>query len=176
MKKLKRGYIQLYTGEGKGKTTAALGQALRALGKGLSVYLIQFMKGEMSYGEILAANMLPGFKLVQYGRKDFINPASPDPEDLELAQKGLLHAREVILSGKYDLVILDEINLAAAWKFIDLPDLLTLLKNRPPEVEIILTGRHAPSELISLADLATEMREIKHYFRQGVPAREGIEY
>jgi len=170
------GMVQVYTGDGKGKTTAALGLALRAIGHGLKVYMIQFMKGDPEYGELRAVKNLPNFVVRQYGRPDFVDRKSPSAVDIRLAQEGLAHAREVIASGEYDLVILDEINVALDFKLIDLQEVLALIESRPREIELVLTGRCAPQQVLQAADLVTEMREVKHYFRCGRGSRDGIEH
>jgi cob(I)alamin adenosyltransferase len=167
--------IQIYTGKGKGKTTAALGLALRAVGNGLKVIMIQFMKGR-ECGEIKAAKILQNFKIEQYGRCEFVNPKDIKKCDYEWAEKGIKRAKEVIQSQKYDIVILDEINVALKYGIINLTDIIEIIKKRPAGIELILTGRDMPTELISYADLITEMREVKHYSKKGVSARKGIEY
>jgi cob(I)alamin adenosyltransferase len=167
--------VQVYTGDGKGKTTAALGLALRAVGHGLRVCLIQFMKGDPAYGELKAIKDLPNIVVRQFGRDQFVDRQHPDPADIHLAQEGLAHAREVVASGNYDLVILDEINVALDFKLIGIPDALDLIAQRPAGTELVFTGRHAPAEIIRAADLVTEMKEVKHYFRQGRMSRDGIE-
>lgn len=168
--------IQIYTGNGKGKTTAALGLALRAVGHGLKVIMIQFMKGKINYGELTSAQRLPNFEIEQYGRPDFVNPENPDKEDISLAQTALKRAREVIHSRSYDMVILDEINVAASFGLIQLSDVIDLMRKKPESVELILTGRYMPEEFIEYADLISEIREVKHHFQTGTPARKGIEY
>ena len=168
--------IHIYTGKGKGKTTAALGLALRALGHGFKVMMIQFMKGKINYGEIEAAQKLPNFTIEQYGRPDFVNPENPDEEDIRLAKKALRRAGEVIESKEYDVVILDEINVAINFGLIGLEEVITLLKKKPEQTELVLTGRYMPEELGQFADLITECREVKHYFSKGVQARKGIDY
>jgi len=171
-----KGMIQVYTGTGKGKTTAALGLAMRALGHGLTVYIIQFMKGNIRYGELETARQLsPNVVIKQMGRKTFVNRDNPDKIDIELAQKAFELAREVITSGEYDIVVLDEINVAVDYGLISLETLLDLLDSRPPHVELILTGRDARKEVIERADLVTEMVEGKHYYGEGIHSREGIE-
>lgn len=175
-KKLERGLVQVYTGDGKGKTTAAIGLAMRALGNGLKVYMIQFMKGQIFYGELKIAEMYsPDFVIKQCGRPDFVNPKNPEVIDIKLAQEALDHAREVINKGNYDIVILDEVNVAVNFGLIKLDDLIDIIRNKPEHVELILTGRYAAKEIIELADLVTEMRAIKHYYDRGVQARVGIE-
>ena len=174
--RLEKGVVHVYTGNGKGKTTAALGLGLRAIGHGLKVYMIQFMKGGFNYGEYRSVKLLPNFKIVQFGRPELVNPSNPTEEDVKAVREALNHAREIIMSGEYDVVILDEINVAIDFKLIDVQDVLELIKNKPKHVELILTGRYAPSEIIKAADLVTFMREIKHPYRQGLPARKGIDY
>jgi cob(I)alamin adenosyltransferase len=174
--RLSPGLIQVYTGDGKGKTTCALGLALRAVGQGFKVYMVQFMKGRDT-GELRAAGRLaPDFTIRSFGRPGLVNLKSPAPEDLELVQEAWDLARQVIRTGDHDLVILDEINLALAYGFIPWDEAVQSLKQRPPWVEVILTGRAAPLELIALADLVTEMTPLKHYYLDGVPARRGIEW
>jgi cob(I)alamin adenosyltransferase len=172
----RHGMVQIYTGDGKGKTTAALGLALRASGQGLRVYIIQFMKGWPFYGELESVKHLPGVTLRQFGRPDFVSKEHPDPEDIRQAGEALDHAREVVVSGQYDLVILDEINVALEFGLVPLADVTSLLEQRPPRVELVLTGRWAPPGLIARADLVTEMLAIKHPYNDGVQARKGIEF
>ncbi|MCK4940882.1 cob(I)yrinic acid a,c-diamide adenosyltransferase [candidate division WOR-3 bacterium] len=168
--------IHIYTGSGKGKTTAALGLALRAVGHGLKVMMIQFMKGKINYGELEAAKKLPDFTIEQYGRPDFVNPENPDKEDVRLAKKALARADEVIVSREYDVVILDEINVAVNFGLVGVEEVITLVKKIPEQMELILTGRYMPEELVQFADLITECRELKHYFNKGVQARKGFDY
>ncbi|MCX7995220.1 MAG: cob(I)yrinic acid a,c-diamide adenosyltransferase [candidate division WOR-3 bacterium] len=168
--------IQVYTGDGKGKTTAALGLALRAVGHGKKVIMIQFMKGKINYGELKSAKLLKNFKIEQYGRPDFVDKDHPARIDLELARKGFERAKEVIKSRKYDIVILDELNVALDYGLIPLKEVLELLKKAPKKIEIIITGRYMPDALREYSDLISEIVEVKHYFRQGVKARKGIEY
>jgi len=167
--------IQIYTGNGKGKTTAALGLALRAHGCGLRVIMIQFMKGK-DCGELRASRHLKNFTIEQYGRCEFIDSKNPQKIDYEWAEKGLKRAKEVIQSQSYDLVILDEINLALDYGLVKLKEIVELILKTPLKIEVILTGRNVPSELTKYADLITEMREIKHYSKKGISVREGIEY
>lgn len=173
---LEFGLTQVYTGEGKGKTSAAFGLALRAIGRGLKVYMIQFIKGGFDYGELYIASGLPHFKLAAYGRGKFIEGGVPTEEDFRLAKEALDHAKRIIEGGEYDIVILDEINVAMAYKLLSVEDVLALIKNKPKKVELVLTGRGAPDEIIEMADLVTEMREVKHPYKQGIKARWGIEY
>ncbi|UCD05883.1 MAG: cob(I)yrinic acid a,c-diamide adenosyltransferase [candidate division WOR-3 bacterium] len=168
--------IHIYTGNGKGKTTAALGQAMRAIGHGLKVLMIQFMKGKINYGELEAAKKLPNFTIEQFGRPDFVNPENPDEEDIRLARAGLARASEAVDSRKYDIVILDEINVAANFGLIESADIIALFKRKSADVTLILTGRYMPEELEPYADLITECREVRHYFNKGTKAREGFEY
>lgn len=170
-----RGYVQLYTGNGKGKTTAALGAALRALGHGKRVAVIQFMKGRF-YGEIAAIERLEGLSIEQHGRDEFVDAENPDPIDRELARTGWSRAKELALDPAIDMLILDEINVAVAFGLIDLSEVIAFVKSKPKHLELILTGRYAPPELIEAADTVTEMKEIKHHYSAGIASREGIEY
>jgi cob(I)alamin adenosyltransferase len=170
------GYIQVYTGNGKGKTTAALGLALRAAGRGLKSYIAQFLKGQPT-GEIEAVKRLaPLIRIEQFGREGFITVKDgPDDEDVLRAKAGLARALEAMLSGDYRIVVLDEINTAVHFKILPEKDVLDFLDKRPAGIELVLTGRYAPASFIDRADLVTEMKEIKHYFDRGIKAREGIE-
>ncbi|MGB9521762.1 MAG: cob(I)yrinic acid a,c-diamide adenosyltransferase [Anaerolineales bacterium] len=175
---MKEGFVQIYTGNGKGKTTAALGLTLRALGAGLRVYIGQFIKG-MQYAEIhtldrLKTIFINQIEYEQYGRGCFIW-REPEPEDTAAAHEGLEKARTVMRSGSFDVVILDEINVALHLGLLQKEEVLSLLESRPPNVELVLTGRYAPDFLIERADLVTEMKEIKHYYTHGIMARDGIE-
>ena len=172
-----RGLIQVYTGDGKGKTTCALGLALRAVGHGLRVYMVQFMKGrETGEAKAAAARLAPEMTLSYFGRPGLVNLKAPPPEDLALIREAWDLARQVILAGEHDLVILDEINLALTFNLLPREEVFQVLRNRPQWVEVVLTGRQAPPELVELADLVTEMRPLKHYYEAGVPARRGIEW
>lgn len=174
--KLEQGCIQVYTGNGKGKTTAALGLAFRALGRGMKVFMIQFMKGGGPYGEHAAAERFaPDFTIIQTGRAGWVNRENPDPEDVRLAREALETARAAMTGGVYDLVILDEVNGAVSFGLLPVEDLLELMGQKPSGVELVMTGRNADERVVAAADLVTEMREIKHYYRAGVPARIGIE-
>ena len=169
-----KGYIHVYTGDGKGKTTAALGLAIRAAGAGLKVFFCQFLKSG-NYSEHEALKRFSDLiEVRQYGRGCFIR-SEPQKEDIEAATKGLLEVKDVISSGKYDVVILDEANIAIYYGLIKLDQLIEILKSRPSHVEVVITGRNADPKLIEEADLVTEMREIKHYYKKGVLARTGIE-
>jgi cob(I)alamin adenosyltransferase len=170
------GYVQVYTGDGKGKTTAAMGLAFRAAGRGLRTFVAQFLKGRPT-GEIEAAKKLaPLVVIEQFGREGFLTAkAGPAAEDIALARAGLDRAREALASGSYDIVVLDEVNTAVHLKVLAEADVLDLIDRRPAAVELVLTGRRAPASFVERADLVTEMRAVKHYFDRGVQAREGIE-
>ncbi|VBB06164.1 atp:cob(i)alamin adenosyltransferase coba/cobo/butr [Lucifera butyrica] len=168
------GLIQVYTGNGKGKTTASLGLALRACGHGFHVYMVQFMKAAGVYGENKAG--LPGLTIVPAGRASFVNLQEPDPVDRKLAREGWEKAKRKIASGDCQIVILDEINVALSCGLLDVDEVVAFLREKKYPVEIVLTGRNAPSPIIEIADLVTEMKEVKHPFQNGVDARQGIEY
>jgi len=173
---MEKGLIQVYTGNGKGKTTAALGLALRAVGHGLKVLFIQFMKGNIDYGELESSKKLsPYLTIKQMGRETFVSKTNPDPIDIKLARDGFDLAKKAISNEEYSIVILDEINVAIDYGLIPLSDLLHLLDTKPKGIELILTGRNAKPEIIDKADLVTEMVERKHYFKKGVSARNCIE-
>jgi cob(I)alamin adenosyltransferase len=176
MPKLERGLVEVYTGNGKGKTSAAFGLALRAVGRGLKVFMIQFIKGGFDYGELYVVDKLPNLTLKAFGRGKFVTEKPAGKEDVELAGQALALAEETIKGGRYDVVILDEVNVALSLKLISLEKVLRLIKEKPKHVELVLTGRDAPEEIIEAADLVTEMREIKHPYKKGLPARKGIEY
>lgn len=168
--------IQVYTGEGKGKTTAALGQALRAIGHGFKVYMIQFMKGR-TYGELLASeSRLPELTIVMSGRDEFVVKGDPEEVDIRMAREGLERAREVVARGEIDMLILDEINVAMEYGLLPPDEVMEFLRSCPGELEVVCTGRYAPAELVELADLVSEVREIKHPWSRGVEMRRGIEY
>jgi len=172
---LSKGYVQIYTGEGKGKTTAALGQAFRSVGRGLKVFMVQFMKAPDSSGEHFAARSLDNLLTIKaLGRKGFII-GDPTPQDRQMARDALNEAKTAMLSGQYDLIILDEVNVAVILALLEVKDLIDLIKAKPDQVELILTGRNAHPEIMALADLVSEIRPVKHYFANGVRAREGIE-
>jgi cob(I)alamin adenosyltransferase len=168
---LKRGYVHVYTGCGKGKTSAALGLCLRAVGRGLSCCFIQFLKGKTS-GEIEAVKRLPNFHFIQTGRPNY--DFCTTEVDRELALKGLQIAEEAL--GKFDILVLDEINIAVHLGLIPLSRVIALIERKPPEVELVLTGRHAKAEIIKRADYVTEFHLIKHPFYRGENARKGIDY
>ncbi len=167
------GLVQIYTGNGKGKTTAALGLAVRACLHGYRVVFIQFMKGT-NYGEDKLSEMIPNFQLEKFGRKEFVDPKNPHPKDLEEAKEALKRAKE--LAEDCDMMILDEINVAIHFGLLDIDEVMDFVKNKPKHLELVLTGRYAPKELIEIADLVSEVREIKHPYSRGITARRGIEY
>jgi cob(I)alamin adenosyltransferase len=171
-----RGLVQVFTGDGKGKTTAALGAVIRALGQGRRAYIVFFMKGEYPYGERNILAKLPHVEVAAFGSLDFVDPADIRAEDREQAQLALSAGREAMLSGKYDMVVLDEINVTVAFGLIPLAEVIKLIQDKPPQVELILTGRKAAPELIKAADLVTECLKIKHPYDRGVGSRQGIEY
>jgi len=171
---LKKGLVQIYTGNGKGKTTAAFGLALRASGTGLKVCIYQFAKGR-TYGETRAFKRVKGVEVVQCGRSCFIGK-KPGRADIECARKGLADSRSSIMSGRYDIFVLDEINIALKLHLIKLADVIDLIKYKPDSVELVLTGRYCPKGLYKYADLVTEMKEVKHPYRLGMSARKGIEF
>ena len=167
------GKVHVYTGDGKGKTTSSFGLALRAIGAGYRVCIIQFLKGQ-DYSELQSLKLLPRLHFKRFGLKSFIHK-TPKPEDIALAKKGLAYAKKIIASGKYDLVILDEIFVARFFKLISERDILELIRKKPKHVELVLTGRKATPNIMRKADYVTEMREIKHPFQKGIYARRGIE-
>lgn len=171
-----RGYIQVYTGNGKGKTSAALGLALRAAGHGLKTFFGQFLKGQ-DYGELTSLKSLSSFITIeQFGRKGFIHVTEdPDKEDIVKAREGLEKCLRMMQSGGYQIIVLDEINVAVHFNLFAEKDILDFLDKKPEGIEIILTGRYAPQSFIDRADLVTEMEEIKHPFQKGIKARPGIE-
>jgi len=169
-----KGYTQIYTGNGKGKTTAAFGLALRAVGAGLKVYIAQFVKG-IEYSELKSVKRLSDFiTLRQYGLGFFVN-RKPNKEDKKIAREGLKEVREIMCSGMYDIVILDEASIATHYDLFSVEDLLDFMRAKPEKVELVITGRMADPRIIESADLVTEMKEIKHYYYNGVEARIGIE-
>ncbi|MDY6987270.1 MAG: cob(I)yrinic acid a,c-diamide adenosyltransferase [Thermodesulfobacteriota bacterium] len=169
-----KGYVQVYTGDGKGKTTAALGLAVRAAGAGLKVLVAQFVKG-MRYSEhVSLAKLSDAIMVRQYGRRCFIR-TDPEEADIAAAQEGLKEVKGLMLSGKYQVIILDEANIATSFGLFFVEDLLDLIRAKPEEVELVITGRKAAPQVIAEADLVTEMKEVKHYFQKGVQARDGIE-
>ncbi|MFP4248051.1 MAG: cob(I)yrinic acid a,c-diamide adenosyltransferase [Armatimonadota bacterium] len=169
-----RGYVQVYTGDGKGKTTAAFGLALRAAGAGLRVFIAQFVKG-MEYSELRALERFDEIEVRRYGRDCFIQ-REPEPADVEAARAGLSEARKELASGEWDVVIFDEANIATYFELFSVDELLAVIAQKPDDVELVITGRRADPRVIEVADLVTEMREVKHYYEQGVPCRRGIEH
>jgi cob(I)alamin adenosyltransferase len=173
---LERGLIQVYTGDGKGKTTAALGLALRAAGHGLRVEIVQFMKGWPGYGELQGIEWLPTVSIHRFGREGWVHPDHPHPEDYEHAAAGLAYASRIMTGGQLDILVLDEINVALDYGLLDLDVVLQLLDAKPPLLELVLTGRNAHPEVVRRADLVTEMRAVKHPYDQGLAGRRGIEF
>lgn len=177
MSGLEKGLVQLYTGEGKGKTTAALGQAVRAIGQGLRVYIIQFMKGNEDTGEWQVFRTLsPLCRIEHFGRKGWVALNGDRREDRAEAKKGFARAAEVIAGGKWDVVILDELVTAVTFGLLGEDDVLSLLDQKPGKTELVLTGHQAGERLVARADLVTEMRALKHPYERGIVARRGIEY
>jgi len=170
------GLIMVNTGPGKGKTTAALGVALRAIGHHHRVKMIQFMKGDPFYGEILIRERLPELEIEQYGLDRFVDPKNPEPEQILRAQAGFAAAQAAIMSGDYHVVILDEINVALAFGLVSTDAVVELLRARPKHVEVILTGRDAPQAIIDAADYVNEITDVKHPYQKNIPARVGIEF
>lgn len=170
---MKKSYVHVYTGNGKGKTTAALGLSLRAVCAGKRVFFGQFIKG-MPYSELKAQEYLPNFEIRQFGNDCFIY-RDPTEKDIRLAREGLEAMARILRSGVYDLVVMDEIFIALYYKLFDVERVMKALEERHEETEVVLTGRYAPEVLMEAADLVTEMKEIKHYYRNGVEARTGIE-
>ena len=171
----KTGLIHVYTGNGKGKTTAAIGLGVRATGNNFKVYMIQFMKGRR-YSEIDALKHIKNFTITQFGRDEFVSKENPEKIDIDLARDGFKHAKVIISEGKHDLVILDEINVAIDYKLIMFEDVIKLLDNKPEKVEIVLTGRYANPKLIKRADIVSEILAIKHPYEEGVQSRKGIDW
>jgi cob(I)alamin adenosyltransferase len=173
---LEKGLVQVYTGEGKGKTSAAFGLALRAVGRGLQVFVIQFIKGGFDYGELYVVKRLPNLELKAFGQGKFVTQVPAGEKDVELAKEALTLAKRVVESGEYDVVILDEVNVAIHLGLLSVEEVVNLVKVKPKHVELVFTGRYAPKEIVEVADLVTEMREIKHPYAKGVKPRKGIEY
>ena len=171
---LEKGLVQIYTGDGKGKTTAAIGLAIRAAGYGMKTYIGQFMKGQ-HYGELTALRDHPYITIEQYGDVDCVHREEITQKHVDQARQGLKQVRKAMHSHQYDIIILDEINVAVWFDLIAAEDVLELLNERPKHIEFILTGRRAPKALMEIADLVSDVKEIKHYYNQGVKARTGIE-
>lgn len=170
---MNKGYIHVYTGNGKGKTTAALGLSLRAVCAGKKVFFGQFIKG-MEYSELKCVDFVPNLTIEQFGRDCFIYH-DPTEDDIRCAREGIKKLGVILEEGKYDVVVLDELNIALYYKLFSVEETMKVIENRASHVEVIITGRYAPDEIIDMADLVTEMKEIKHYYTKGVEAREGIE-
>ena len=170
------GLVEIFTGGGKGKTSAALGIVLRGLGHGLRVHIIYFMKGNFPYGEQRILAELPNVTFARFGFESFVDPTNVLPKEKEEAQKALESAREAMLSMEYDLVVLDEVNVAASWKLIDIEEVIKLVDDKPQKVGLILTGRYADPRIIEMADLVTEMMKVKHPYDKGILARKGIDF
>jgi cob(I)alamin adenosyltransferase len=171
-----KGLVIVITGDGKGKTTSAFGQALRAVGQGYNVLVVQFMKGR-KYGEFKAAkDFLPNLTVKLVGLDSFVMRDNPAAIDIEMAQKGLALVKRAIKSGKYDMIIMDEINVAMDFKLVDTKEVIEMIENRPLGLDFILTGRNAPEEIKNIADTVSEVREIKHHYAAGIKNRAGIEY
>jgi len=169
-----KGYVHVYTGNGKGKTTAAIGLAVRAAGAGMRVYIAQFVKG-MHYSELDSLQRHADcITLKQYGRDCFIKQ-EPSEQDIEAAREGLEEVKGVLSSGDYQMIILDEANIATHYNLFSVDELIELVRSKPESVEIVITGRSADPRVIAVADLVTEMKEIKHYYNRGIEARQGIE-
>lgn len=177
----KHGYIQVYTGNGKGKTTASLGLAMRALGRNWKVLLIMFTKGGDNYGELvsfknLSENINKNLRIEQAGLDRIVYKENQNEKDNEAILKGFELAKNAIKNNEYNLIILDEINIAIDLEIINVDEVVELLKNKPDDMEIVLTGRNAHKKIVEIADLVSEIKPIKHYWNKGVVAREGIEY
>jgi len=171
-----KGLVEIFTGNGKGKTSAALGVVLRALGHGLKAHIVYFMNGDYPYGERNTLARLPNVSFESFGHEYFIDPQNVKTEEREQARQALAAARRAVSSGDFDLVVLDEVNLAVAWKLLEVEEVIRLIAEKRENVELILTGRHADERLIEKADLVAEMVEVKHPFQKGVKARKGIDY
>jgi cob(I)alamin adenosyltransferase len=178
MNDVRRGLIIVNTGPGKGKTTAAMGTALRAVGQGMKVLMLQFLKGSWHYGELDAVKAFgANFVMKQMGRGFVkVGGAQPDPEDVRMVEEAWAEAEQAILSGEWDLVILDEINYAISYGMLDPAKVVATLKKKPEMAHVILTGRNAHPTIVELADTVTEMRQVKHAYEKGVMAQRGIEY
>ncbi len=174
--KLAKGLVQVYTGNGKGKTTASLGLVFRALGHNFNVHVMQFMKGQTIYGELESAkHFTDRLTIEQVGLPSFVKAGKQTEVDREMAQVAFVRAQTMVSSGEYDLVVLDELNCAVDFGLVDVADVKKMIHTKPVHTELIITGRNAHPEVVEVADLVTEMREIKHYFNSGQAARVGIE-
>ena len=170
-----KGFIHVYTGNGKGKTTAALGLALRAAGAGKEVFIAQFIKGRIYSEIVFIQKFIPNISIKQYGLRCFI-VKNPTLKDIEAARNGLVEISAVIKSGKYDVVVLDEANIAVYYNLFSVEELIETILKKKDGTEIVVTGRYAHEKLIGIADLVTDMKEVKHYYSRGIQARKGIEY
>jgi cob(I)alamin adenosyltransferase len=174
---LGQGLVSIFTGDGKGKTTAAIGTVVRAAGHGLKTFIVFFMKGEsFVHGEVNVLSQMPDVTLASFGQNSWVDRDNVKPEDKEQARLAFAAAREAMLSGKYDLVVLDEINIAIDYGLIELDEVIKLVNDKPKNVELILTGRNIDAKLVKMADLVTEMLMIKHPYTRGIRARRGIDY
>jgi cob(I)alamin adenosyltransferase len=175
-KKERKGLVQVFTGNGKGKTSAALGSIVRAIGHGLKVFIVFFMKGKYPYGEFNSLPKLSNVEVASFGLRCLIGDKEVNPKEIKQAELALKTAREAMLSGKYDIVILDEVNVARYFNLIPLDEVIRLIEEKPPQVELILTGRYAENAITERADLVTEMMKVKHPYDRGIKARKGIEF
>lgn len=174
----RRGYIVVLTGNGKGKTTSALGMAVRAIGQGVKVIMLQFLKGTWKYGELETAERLAPDLTIRPLGEGFVHvdPKNPDPKDVACAERAWEICKETLASGEYGMVIFDELNTTISYGLLPVDEVIAALEQRPPAVHVVVTGRDAHPKMVELADLVTEMREIKHPYRSGITARKGIEY
>ncbi|AFM01883.1 ATP:corrinoid adenosyltransferase [Desulfitobacterium dehalogenans ATCC 51507] len=171
-----KGLLLAYTGNGKGKTTAALGLSLRALGHDQKVGFLQFMKGSKNYGEVKISEKLPNLTLVQTGRDCFVSYENPDPVDIAMAHEGLEILSQWFKEDRFDLIVADELLVALDFKLVTVQEVMELLEKRPPRLHLVLTGRYAPDEILAIADTVTVMQEHRHAYQQGVEAKEGMEF
>lgn len=171
---MEKGYVHVYTGNGKGKTTAALGLSVRAVCAGKKVFFGQFVKG-LEYSELKCTEFIRNLEIEQFGRRCFIYE-EPSEEDITAARRGLERMRDILKAGKYDVVVMDELNIALYFKLFTIEEAVGAIKSRASNVEVVITGRYAPGEIIDIADLVTEMKEVKHYYNSGIEARQGIEF
>jgi cob(I)alamin adenosyltransferase len=178
MQDIRRGLIIVNTGPGKGKTTAAMGTALRAVGQGMRVLMLQFLKGSWHYGELDAAQAFGDKFIMRQMGRGFVKVGTekPDPEDVKMVEDAWAEAEKAVHSGEWDLVVLDEINYAISYGMLDAAKVVEVLKTRPAMVHVILTGRNAHPSIVDIADTVTEMRQVKHAYEKGVMAQRGIEY
>jgi cob(I)alamin adenosyltransferase len=174
--KKEKGLVLVFTGNGKGKTTAALGTVLRAAGHGWKIYIVFFFKGKRDSGEFTALSKLTDVVISRFGLKPFTDPKNIKPEEKDQGRKAFAAARKAVMSGDYDLVVLDEINIAVRYNLVTPDEVIELIKEKPSNVQLVLTGRYADNGVLEAADLVTEMVNIKHPFEKGIKARKGIEY